>query len=280
MSEASNVSISVAPNGARKTTQDHPNMPITPEALALEATRCAEAGAVMMHVHVRDEQQNHSLDIVRYRHAMDAIESVVGDQLVIQATSESGGIYTPRQQMALVKELKPQAVSLAVRELFTNKEDEVKVGDFLQWVVGHSIAPQYILHTPEDVAYYCTLVKQGIIPHHFYDVLFVLGSYGKCEASPTEIIPMLCPLHQADLLHCTSWSICAFGRYELPCALAATHLGGGVRLGFENNHLLADGTIADSNATLIKQFKQHLHITTRQPMSSEEYRQHIKTLFT
>ena len=43
----------MAPNGARKTRQDHPALPITPAELAACAAACRDAGASMLHLHVR-----------------------------------------------------------------------------------------------------------------------------------------------------------------------------------------------------------------------------------
>jgi uncharacterized protein (DUF849 family) len=48
------VILAVAPNGARKTKADHPALPMTPEEIAMTAAACHEAGAAMIHLHVRD----------------------------------------------------------------------------------------------------------------------------------------------------------------------------------------------------------------------------------
>jgi 3-keto-5-aminohexanoate cleavage enzyme len=47
--------------------------------------------------------------------------------------------------------------------------------------------------------------------------------------------------------------VCAFGRREAACVVAAALLGGHIRVGFENNLLLPDGTLAGSNADLVRQ---------------------------
>jgi len=47
------------------------------------------------------------------------------------------------------------------------------------------------------------------------------------------------------------WSICAFGHHELACAAHAQKLGGHIRIGFENNLELPNGTPARDNAQLI-----------------------------
>src|SRR5690606_19967729 len=89
------VPIAVAPNGGRRTKADHPALPITPADLARTAAECLEAGAAMIHVHVRDQEQQHLLDADAYRQAIDAIRAEVGQRMVIQITSESLGQYGP-----------------------------------------------------------------------------------------------------------------------------------------------------------------------------------------
>ena len=46
--------IAVAPNGARRTKADHPRLPMTPAEIAREAAAAREAGAAMLHLHIRD----------------------------------------------------------------------------------------------------------------------------------------------------------------------------------------------------------------------------------
>ena len=65
--------VMVAPNGARRTKADHPNLPLIPAEIAREAERCAAAGASVLHLHVRDEDGRHSLDPRLYLAAIDAV---------------------------------------------------------------------------------------------------------------------------------------------------------------------------------------------------------------
>src|SRR5690606_4063657 len=104
--------IAVAPNGGRRTKADHPALPVGPDEIARTAAECADAGAAMIHVHVRDAAGRHVLDADAYRTAIAAIQAETGDRLLIQITSESLGIYDPEAQMAVVRATRPPAVSL------------------------------------------------------------------------------------------------------------------------------------------------------------------------
>ncbi len=75
------VPIAVAPNGGRRTKADHPALPMTPEELARTAAECLDAGAAMIHVHVRDRDGKHLLDAEAYRQAIGAIRAEVRDRL-------------------------------------------------------------------------------------------------------------------------------------------------------------------------------------------------------
>ncbi len=180
----------VAPNGATKTKADHSALPLTPEELARAAVQCLEAGASMMHLHVRGVDGGHTLNPDIYRQAIASIRRAVGDKLVIQATSESGGLYSPDEQMQAVRELKPEAVSLALRELIRGDTGERAVADFFHWLPRNGCVPQYILYTPEEVDRYRALLERDVIPDSPHWVLFVLGRYtGGRQSQAADLVP-------------------------------------------------------------------------------------------
>jgi len=241
--------VMVAPNGARRTKADHPNLPLTPAEIARAAELCAAAGATMIHVHVRDQDGRHSLDPALYRAAIDAIRQRVGERMVVQITTEAVGRYGPAKQMATVREVHPEAVSLGLTELIPDDRAIDEAAGFLAWLQRERIAPQYILYSPEEVLRFHQLRARGVIPQRRPFALFVLGRYATgTEAQPRDLLPYLAA-HDPDC----PWALCAFGRQEAACVLTAAGLGGHVRVGFENNLWLADGALAASNAQLVEQ---------------------------
>ena len=95
------VTLCVAPNGAYKTKKDHPKLPMTAKELAETAAACRDAGAAMIHLHVRDHDGVHLLDEHAYRAAMAAVTRAVGRNMVVQITCEAGGRYNRHEQMAV-----------------------------------------------------------------------------------------------------------------------------------------------------------------------------------
>jgi uncharacterized protein (DUF849 family) len=245
----------VAPNGARRTKADHSALPITQRQIVDAVADAHAAGAQAAHVHVRDDDGAHVLDADRYLRLTEALCSRCGDDLVIQVTTEAVGRYTPQQQRQLVRDVKPQAVSIAFRELFSEaKEQDINV-DFLNWAQSETIAIQWILYAPDEVADLAKLIDRKIIPTAS-PLLFVLGRYTKGQQSqPVDIIPFLAIREQHSALQNIPWSVCAFGAAESACLATAFALGGDARIGFENSLWHADGTLARSNADRVKALK-------------------------
>ncbi len=242
------VFVAVAPNGGRRTKADHPSLPLSADELARTAAECLERGASMIHLHVRDTQGGHCLDPDAYRAVIARICQEVGDRLVIQITSESLGLFTPSEQRAAVLEANPEAVSLALRELAPEKADERDFGAFLGKLKQMRIWPQIILYTAEEAERLGAMMKQGLIPFDELAVLYVLGRFTLTRtAAPSDLIPFVAP----DMPRFSPWSVCAFGRREAACVAAGALLGGHVRVGFENNLMLPDGSRAASNAELV-----------------------------
>lgn len=242
------VAIAVAPNGGRKVKADNPAVPLTPAELAVTAAHCLEAGAAMIHAHVRNADGSHLLDAGAYRDAIAAIRSTVGDKLVIQITSEALGKYTPAEQRAVVQAVKPEAVSLALRELVPDANEEKSFSDLLGWMKRESVVPQIILYDVSDAVRLAELQTRGLIPFECLPVLYVLGRYTAGQtSSPADLLPFLAP----DVPTFAHWSLCAFGAKETACVTAGALLGGHIRVGFENNELLPDGSRAKGNQDLV-----------------------------
>ena len=250
--------VSVAPTGPRRTRDDHPALPIEPADIARTAAECREAGAAMIHLHVRDKNGGHLLDADAYREATAAVRGEVGDDLIIQVTTESVGLYGPEKQMSVIRELRPEAVSVAVRELCPDLAMEAEAGEFFAWMRAEKIMPQYILYSEGDVARFADLWRRGVVPGDRAFVLFVLGRYSRGQvSSPADILPFITAAHpMISSGRALEWSIGAFGKAENTCAVTAAALGGHARVGFENNLYMADGTLAKDNAALVRQLSE------------------------
>ncbi len=238
--------IAVAPNGARRTQQDHPKLPISPKELAETAAHCCEAGASMLHLHVRDKEGVHSLSAGLYRTAIKEIEQAVGDQMLIQVTSEAASRYQTNEQMSAIRELAPRCVSLGLREIIKDEKGFEDGGKFLRHLLKDECLVQFILYSKEDINWYIRLCACGVIPTQNNLVLLVLGRHGKRQYQESDLQNYLDLFQKPQ-----NWMVCAFGADESKVMHHAIKLGGHARVGFENNLWLPNGGLANDNAALV-----------------------------
>jgi 3-keto-5-aminohexanoate cleavage enzyme len=239
------IAIAVAPNGGTRTKSDHPAIPLSPAELAETAQQCLEAGAAMIHVHVRRKDGRHLLDSTAYRAALEAIRTRVGDGLVVQITTEALGMYSVSEQIAVLKAVRPEAASLALREFVKDQASEAEFAHLLAWMKSERVTPQIILFESRESEVLADMQGRGLIPWTDIPVLYALGRYTPGQIShPSDLLSFLAP----DRPRFRHWTVCAFGRHEAASVTAAALLGGNARVGFENNLLLPDGSMARDNA--------------------------------
>lgn len=240
------VVIMAAPNGARKTRKDHAALPVSIIDTVSEAALCHAAGASALHAHVRGANDEHVLDAARYRELLQEMATRVPDMLV-QVTSEAVGVYTPTQQVECVQAVKPEMVSMALREISSDFTEPEYARQFFEWCDDNAVHVQHILYSADQLQQFLDYRERGIVPAGHRCVLFVLGRYRvDFQSQPADLEPFL----QQDLDQ-LDWFVCAFGHQEQACVLAAIEAGGHARIGFENNLYLPGGELAENTAALV-----------------------------
>lgn len=240
--------IMVAPNGARRGKSDHPELPITLDEMVATGSACKAAGAGGIHLHVRDGEGNHSLDVGLYRELLSAMEKALPG-FFLQVTSEAAGRFGPEAQMQMIRQLRPRSVSLAFSELMRAPTEKSTAREFYAWAQGEGVGIHHIAYTPKELATLFACIDDGIIAGTDHQLQLVLGSYAQTEPShPSDLDAYLSLIEprKADLS--LDWMICAFGPTETDCLVHTALQGGKVRVGFENSLWNADGTLARDNA--------------------------------
>ncbi|HHC7355347.1 TPA: 3-keto-5-aminohexanoate cleavage protein [Vibrio campbellii] len=267
------IAIIVAPNGARKTKQDHAQLPVNIEEMVAEAKACQTAGATMIHLHARDAQGRHSLEVDDNLEIYHAVKAAVGDSMIVQLTTEAVGMYSPQQQMVLVKAVKPEAASFALRELIPDEQSEEQGFAFFDWVAAQGILSQIILYDQADIERYFSLRDRGVLPKHNQHALLVLGRYHEAQqSSPWDLRALHLERFIEENVRC---AVCAFGAREQDCLTHAMLLGLDVRVGFENNHLSSDGQLAKSNAEQVQRLKEVSELLGVPLHDAESFRESI-----
>ena len=242
----------VAPNGARKTQTDHPLLPVTSPELVQTALACWQAGAQGLHAHIRNADQSHLLDAGRYRELLALLKEIV-PALEIQVTTEAAGIYRAAEQRQLVLDLRPDWISLSVREM-AREPDLTVVQDFYAELSQSQICIQHILYDVDDLRRFFGWIAQGVVPRQAsLSILWVLGRYSTNENSDSVEMNQIATALQAlgtDIPE--QVMVCAFGLGQISCLVEAAKCGWDCRVGFENGWWKQDGSIAKDNADLLQ----------------------------
>jgi uncharacterized protein (DUF849 family) len=241
--------IMVAPTGARHSKSDHPALPISTTEIVQCASDCHLAGAMAIHLHVRDHMGAHVLDAGLYRELLDEISRAVPG-IRVQITTEAVGRYSPDDQRRLVQSLEPDFVSISLVEQ-NPQGQEPAAKKFYHWLHDAGIRVQHILYSPAELAQLLRYLDDGFMPEPDPHVLFVLGRYTVGQLGSVHdldlFVNQLSPDREMD------WAVCAFGARETECLAYARQRGGKARVGFENNFTNADGSLARDNAERVRE---------------------------
>ncbi len=269
--------IMIAPNGARLLHSDHEKLPLKQEQIVKTAISCEKAGAQAIHLHVRDDNFNHVLDLKRYKDTIKSIKKECTKDFIVQATTEAVSKYKPDEMISLIKQLKPEATSVAIKEILPSNDNinELKEAKaFYSFSRSENIGVQHILYSSDDLKKFHKLLEQEIITGEKHSILFVLGRYSKSQIGETkDLIPYLKTLKELNLEDKVNWMLCAFGEHEIPSLVSSSVLGGHCRIGFENSRVLPSGIKANNNESQVDYLKQILDLLNIKKVNTSEIRE-------
>jgi 3-keto-5-aminohexanoate cleavage enzyme len=238
--------ITAAICGAEVFRDQTPHVPYTPAELAAEAIRCHEAGATMVHLHVRQDDGTPSQDAALFQQVLRAIRERC-DLLVQFSTGGAVGMSVAERADAL--KLRPDMATLTTGsvnfgdDVFLNPPPTVRA--IAQRIREFGVRPEVECFDTGMVDAALRLAKEGLLdlPAHFDFVLGMPGGMGGTERH-LDFMRSLIP---AD---CT-WSVAGIGRFEMPLARHAIAVGGHVRVGLEDNLYLSKGVLAQGSYELV-----------------------------
>ena len=243
--------LTAAITGAETNREDQPNLPITPEEQAADALACFEAGARVIHLHVRDGAGKPTQSLERFKSALRAIKEAA-PELVIQI-STGGAVGEAFEKRLAPLGLKPDMGTLNAGTLnfgddvfINHPQDIVRLAEAFK-VFG--VVPEIEVYESGMVDYVAKLVKKGIITHTPLHVQFVLGVPGGMSGTPRNVLYMMD--HLQEQIPTATWAVAGIGRFHIPASLTAMANGGHIRVGFEDNIFYHKGVVAESNAQLV-----------------------------
>ena len=157
----------------------------------------------------------------------------------VQITTECAGVCSPSDQRELLRQLRPGAASVAVREMLSDG-DEPAARSCCREAAEAGAEIQRILYDDSDVLRLKRAVGSGTIPAAGLLTLLILGRYDRQSPARTDELA-------AD------HAVCAFGPAETEILRTVLRRGGKIRVGFENNLHMRDGRLAPDNAARVRE---------------------------
>ncbi|MFO7814194.1 MAG: 3-keto-5-aminohexanoate cleavage protein [Halanaerobiales bacterium] len=240
--------ITAAICGAEVSKEDNPNLPITAEELAEQALKAEEAGASIIHLHVRDQNGNPTQSKEVFKRAIDKMKEY-GVKAIIQPSTGGAAGMSWRERIQPIY-LEPEMATLDCGT--TNFGDEVFINDlplmrnFAEEMKKLDVLPELECFEVGHIYNALKLRKEELLDKHLHFDL-VLGVPGAMPASVKNLLFMV-----EHLPGDATWTAAGVGRYQLEIAYHTIIMGGHVRVGFEDNIYYKKGELAQSNAQLVK----------------------------
>jgi 3-keto-5-aminohexanoate cleavage enzyme len=254
--------------GAELTRAQTPHLPITPREVADEAARCREAGAAVIHLHVRNEDGSNTQASERFAEVIDAIRKKC-DCIIQPSTGGAVGMSIDERSGPLA--CKPEMATLNCGtinfgdDVFVNSRPDIR--KLAAKIRGAGAIPELECYEVGHVEEALALAAEGSIvePLHFQ---FVLGVKGAIPARE-DVVVYLRSLVPAD----ATWAVAATGRSQQPMTELAMRLGGHARVGLEDNIYLSKGVLSEGSAPLVARAAAYARSIGRTPVDPARARQ-------
>jgi uncharacterized protein (DUF849 family) len=289
-----NVIITCALTGAGDTVRKSPHVPVTPEEIARDAVEAAEAGAAVVHIHVRDpETGDPARDPALYREVVERIRET-GTDVVINLTAGMGGdlpvdpdeplrglgtlpgtdLVGGLQRLPHVDELLPDLCTLDCgslnfgdgSNLYVSTPDMLRTGARRIQELG--VRPELEIFDTGQLWFAKQLLAEGLLDDPTVFQLCMGVPWG-APADPGVLQSMVNLLPEG-----AEWASFALGRMQMPWVAQSILLGGNVRVGLEDNLYLGKGDKA-TNARLVERAVTITEALGAKVATPEEARQRL-----
>jgi uncharacterized protein (DUF849 family) len=238
--------ITCALTGPIATKADNPNLPTTPEEIAAAARGAHEAGAAVVHVHVRDEEGRPTADLGIARRTLALIEE---ECPALVQLSTGVGLDVPFEQREQLVEAQPRMASLNPCSMsfaggeFRNPPEGVRRLAARMQELG--VKPELEIYDTGHLEVALVLAEEGLVSQPL-QFSIVMGIRGGMPATPTALVQLVERLPPGAI-----WQAIAIGRWNLPVTAIGLAMGGNARTGMEDTLLLRRGVAVESNAQLV-----------------------------
>jgi uncharacterized protein (DUF849 family) len=270
------VIVSCAVTGAIHVPTMSPHLPVTPDEIAEEAIAAADAGASIVHIHVRDPETGEPItDLDLFREVAEKIQAET--DVIIQPTTGGAPTMAVEERVSVVPELEPEMASCNMgsinfglypildaydefeheweREYLEGSRDLIFPNTFedLETVLTtfdeYGTRPELECYDVGHLYNAKHMLERGLLeaPLHIQCVLGIHGGIGTDAENLTHMYQIAEKLFGDQF----SFSVIGAGRSEFTRAVQSLDMGGHARVGLEDNLYLEPGTLAGSNADLV-----------------------------
>ena len=265
------VIITVAITGAVPKKKDNPAVPVTPPQQIESTHEAFEAGASLVHIHVRNPDESPGSDPEAYGKVMEGVRRHCPGMIVQFSTGGRGRDQAARGAMLY---LKPDMASLATgsvnfpTNIYENPPDFVEA--LAKSMLDNDIKPEVEVFDLAMLYNAATLVKKGLLKADAH-VQFVMGIPNAMPARRTIFDFLRSEL--AAVLPKATWVAAGVGRHQWEVNQWCLEAGGHCRTGLEDNLRIEPDRLAASNAELVKKIADNCQRFGRRPATAAEARE-------
>jgi 3-keto-5-aminohexanoate cleavage enzyme len=265
------VIITVAITGALPKKKDNPAVPVTPSQQVESTHEAFEAGAALVHIHVRNADESPGSDPELYGRVQDGVRKHCPGMIVQFSTGGRGRDQSLRGAML---HLRPDMASLATgsvnfpTQIYENPPDFVE--GLAKTMLDYDIKPEVEVFDLAMLYNAASLVKKGLLkdPPH---VQFVMGIPNAMPARRTIFEFLRSEIR--EVMPRATWVAAGVGRHQWEVNQWCLETGGHVRTGLEDNLRIEPDRLAASNAELVKKVVHACERFGRRPAAPAEARQ-------
>ena len=263
--------ITVAITGALPTKKDTPAVPVTPEEQIESTPEAYDAGASLVHIHVRNEDQTPGSDADKYHAVQEGVKKYCPGMIIQFST---GGRGRDQDQRGGMLHHRPDMASLATgsvnfpSNIYENPPDFVE--SLASKMLEFNVNPEIEVFDAAMLYNAANLVKKGLLksPVHLQ---FVLGIPNALPAR-RPLLEFLIKESQ-DVLPGSTWAAAGIARHQFEVNQWCLELGGHCRTGLEDNIKFDRDRLASSNAELVTKIVNVAGDYGRRPATSKEARE-------
>ena len=264
--------ITAAICGAEVTKEQNPAVPYTVEEIVREAKSAVDAGAAIVHLHVRHDDGTPTQSRDRFQECEEAILKECPNVILIPSTGGAVGMTPDERLQSTDTTPLPEMATLDCgtcnfgHEIFDNTMPTMRA--FGKRMMERGIKPEYECFEMGHLDTILTMARKGEVPGAPMQFNFVLGVPGCTPAT----VDNLCWLVK-NIPAGSTWTATGIGRHAFTLAAPTIVMGGNVRVGFEDNLYLERGVLAKSNGELVDKVVRMAKLLGRPVANSDEARE-------